>query len=596
MAILVLDIECYANYWLALFKEVGSEQTHSFELYDGCEPDLPALSHLMRNNTTISFNGNHYDLYMIEAALQGFDNQQLKDLSDDIILSDKPSWMIGKKVDVEIPRDAYGKLRWNHVDLIDVAPGKASLKIYGGRLNAPKMQDLPIQPDATISPEQRKQLWTYCLNDLETTELLYRSLGKDIKLRVDMSKQYGVDLRSKGGAQIAKAVLQSELQKEGVVTKKPRSRVGETFKYQDPGFIEFTSPVLQDAFARVKGATFKVRQNGQVQLPESLDEAIVFKGGKYKFGIGGLHSQEKKQNVICDDNHILAERDVASMYPNIILVQGLYPKTLGPKFLDVYKSIVDRRLIAKSKGDKSTSDQLKLVINSSFGLTGSKYAYLYSPELMIQVTITGQLALLMLIERTEAVGAKVVSANTDGVVSLCPKSQYAALEEVCFDWEMQTGLELEETRYSGLYSRDVNSYVAVKPDGSVKGKGAFAAPNLMKNPQFVVINEALYAYLSKGTPIAETINACSDVTKFLMVRNVTGGAVWKDEYLGKAVRFYYSKELGGDDCIRYAKNGNKVPMSDAAKPMMQLADTVPADMDRQRYIQMARECLKDFGL
>jgi len=118
----------------------------------------------------------------------------------------------------------------------------------------------------------------------------------------------------------------------------------------------------------------------------------------------------------------------------------------------------------------------------------------------------------------------------------------------------------------------------------------------MKNPQFVVINEALYAYLSKGTPIAETINACSDVTKFLMVRSVTGGAVWKDEYLGKAVRFYYSKDLGEDDCIRYAKNGNKVPMSDAARPMMHLSDKVPADMDRQRYVHMARKCLKDFGL
>lgn len=596
MAQLVLDVETYRNYFLALFKEVGSDETHCFELHDDCELDKPALSDLMRNNITISFNGNHYDLYMIEAALQGFSNNDIKELSDKIILSGKPAWMIGNKAGVEIPRNAYGKLIWNHIDLIDVAPGQANLKIYGGRLNAPKMQDLPIEPDALISPEQRDLLRTYCLNDLETTELLFNALRKEIKLRADMSKQYRVDLRSKGGAQVAKAVLQSELQGQGVSIKKPRSRVGDRFKYVDPGFIEFNSPALQAAFDRVKAATFKVRENGQVALPETLDAAIEFAGAKYKFGIGGLHSQEKKQNVICDDDHILAERDVASMYPNIILGQGMYPKSLGPKFLDVYQSIVERRLKAKHEGDKATSDSLKLVINSSFGLFGSKYAYLYSPELMIQVTITGQLALLMLIERTEAVGAKVVSANTDGVVSLCPKERYAHLEEVCFDWEMQTAMELEETRYSGLYSRDVNSYIAVKPDGSVKGKGAFAAPNLMKNPQFVIINEALYAYLSKGTPIDQTINACSDVTKLLMVRSVTGGAVWGDDYLGKAVRFYYSKELGEEDCIRYAKNGNKVPMSDAARPMMQLADSVPHDVDRHRYVRIANDCLKDFGL
>lgn len=596
MAKFVLDVETYRNYFLVLFKKVGSDQTHHFELYDGCDLDKPTLSDLMRKNTTISFNGNHYDQYMIEAALQGRDNDQLKELSDNIILSGKPAWMIGNKAGVEIPRTAYGKLMWNHIDLIDVAPGQASLKIYGGRLNAPKMQDLPIEPDAMISPEDRALLRTYCLNDLETTELLFNALRKEIDLRAEMSKQYRVDLRSKGGAQVAKAVLQSELQSQGVSIKKPRSRSGERFKYADPGFIEFQSPILKDAFDRVRNANFVVRENGQVKMPEELDAAIEFEGAKYKFGIGGLHSQEKKQAVICDDDHILAERDVASMYPNVILGQSMHPKSLGPKFVDVYRGIVERRLKAKRDGDKATADSLKLVINSSFGLFGSKYAYLYSPELMIQVTITGQLCLLMLIERTEAAGAKVVSANTDGVVSLCPKDHYAALEEACFDWEMQTGLELEETRYRGLYNRDVNSYIAVKPDGSVKGKGAFAAPNLMKNPQFVIINEALYAYLSKGTPIESTINACSDVTKFLMVRSVTGGAVWQDEYLGKAVRFYYSKDLGDEDCIRYVKNGNKVPMSDAARPMMQLADSVPQDVDRQRYIHMAKECLKEFGL
>ena len=436
----------------------------------------------------------------------------------------------------------------------------------------------------------------YCLNDLETTELLYNALRKELLLRKEMGKQYKVDLLSKGGAQVAKAVLQSELQNQGVVVKKAKGRVGDKFEYEDPGFVEFESPILKEAFRRVKNATFVVSDNGQVSMPQELDAAIEFEGGSYKFGIGGLHSQEKRQAVICDEEHILAERDVASMYPNIILGQSMYPASLGPKFLDVYQSIVERRLKAKHEGDKATSDSLKLVINSSFGLFGSKYAFLYSPELMIQTTITGQLALLMLIERTEAVGAKVVSANTDGVVSLCPKGRYEALEEACFDWEMHTGLELEETRYKAIYSRDVNSYIAVKENGSVKGKGAFAEPNLMKNPQFVVINEALYAYLSKGVPIEQTIYACSDVTKFLMVRSVTGGAVWQDEYLGKAVRFYYSSDLGPETCIRYAKNGNKVPMSDGCVPMMQLQGSMPSDIDRQRYCHMAKEALKEFGL
>lgn len=596
MARLVVDVETYKDYFLVLFKEIGSDVTHSFEMHSDAELDMPALSHLMRNNTTISFNGNHYDQWMISAALMGFDNERLKKMSDRIILSGDPAWKTCRKFDVEIPRNAYGKLLWNHIDLIDVAHGQASLKIYGGRLNAPKLQDLPIKPDDNIRPEDRSLMWQYCLNDLETTELLYLELEKEVELRISMSKQHRVDLRSKGGAQVAKAVLQSELSSVGVSVSKPKNRVNDRFKYKDPGFISFETDTMREAFERVKAATFCVQSNGQIAMPESLNAAISFDGANYKFGIGGLHSQEKRQAIVCDDNHILAERDVASMYPNIILGQRMYPESLGPKFLDVYEGIVDRRLKAKHAGDKATSESLKLVINSSFGLFGSKYAFLYAPELMIQVTITGQLSLLMLIERTVGAGARVVSANTDGVVSLCPTERYADLETTCFDWELQTALELEETRYNALYSRDVNSYVAVKPDGSVKGKGAFADRSISKNPQFLIVTDAVKDYLSKGVPIEQTVNACSDVTRFLMVRSVTGGAEWQGEYLGKAVRFYYSKDVDQDVCIRYAKNENKVPVSDGCRPMMELSSSVPKDVDRARYIKMAYEILEDLGL
>ena len=256
--------------------------------------------------------------------------------------------------------------------------------------------------------------------------------------------------------------------------------------------------------------------------------------------------------------------------------------------------------IAKVKSDliyhTARAASLKLSLNGSFGKLGSKYSALYSPDLLIQTTITGQLALLMLIERLEEKGIGVVSANTDGIVTYFHKSLERAYEEVCWDWMLATSYELEFTEYSALYSRDVNSYIAVKPNGSVKGKGAFAEPNLMKNPQFVIVNEAIYAYLSKGTPIKHTVNTCSDMTKFLMVRSVTGGAEWNGEYLGKAVRFYYSNAVDAETCIRYAKNGNKVPISDGSRPLMELPEKAPSDIDRERYIQIAKETLKDFGL
>lgn len=599
MATMILDIETYRNYFLALFKEVGSNTTHRFELYDGCELDKPTLAHLMKSNLTVGFNSNSYDLLMIAAALNGFDNERLKRLSDEIITSNKPGWMIASKHDCEPWKNAYERPLWPHIDIINVAPGQASLKIYGGRINAPKMQDLPIKPDATITPEQREELKVYCLNDLETTELLYNTLSDQMKLRQDMSKQYRIDLRSKSDAQIAEAVFRKEIgELEGRQVRPPkRIDMSKTYRYQDPKIIMFKTPHMRETLSRILETEFPLAQTGSIQLPDWLkDSKIKIGNSEYQMGIGGLHSCEKKRHIISDSDHILRDADVASYYPSIILQQGLVPENLGVGFTTIYKSIYKRRLEAKHSGDKVTAGSLKITLNGSFGKLGSKYSALYAPDLLIQTTITGQLALLMLIERFEEKGINVVSANTDGIVCYYPKSLERDYQEACWDWMIDTSYELEFTDYSALYSRDVNSYIAVKPDGSVKGKGAFAAPNLMKNPQFVIINEALYAYLSKGTPIDATINACSDVTKFLMVRNVTGGAVWQDEYLGKAVRFYYSKDVDPETCIRYAKNGNKVPVSDGCRPMMQLTDKVPSDMDRQRYVSMAKDALEEFGL
>ena len=80
-------------------------------------------------------------------------------------------------------------------------------------MNAPKMQDLPLEPDAIILPEQFALMREYCANDLHTTQMLYEKLYQQIALRQSMSEQYGVDLRSKSDAQIAETVIKSELTK-----------------------------------------------------------------------------------------------------------------------------------------------------------------------------------------------------------------------------------------------------------------------------------------------------------------------------------------------------------------------------------------------
>lgn len=581
----ILDVECYTDYFLISFLSVKTGQFREYELHDDCRFDGTAVSNLMSKYTTVSFNGNEYDLLMIAAALRGWSTFQLKKLSDEIITSGKPHWVIAKNCGLFIPR------HWDHIDLIEVAPGQANLKVYGGRLHSEKLQDLPIEPSALISPAQRDELRLYCRNDLLTTLDLMNSLNKQLALREQLTEKYRIDLRSKSDAQIAEAIIRNYLDGYGVAVAKRTTKI-KPFKYRLPEWVKFKSDVFNEMLAKVVDCTFEVNDSGSVVLPAELNKAIEFYGAKYKFGIGGLHSQEKRQVVAPCGDHLFGEYDLTSMYPNIIIEQGLFPKHLTRKFLDVYTMIKDERVKAKREGNKVVDAAYKILLNGSYGKFGSKYSYLYSPELLIQTTITGQLSLLMMIERLELMGVNVVSANTDGINVLFPKALHTEVETVIYEWELETGYNFEWTPYRSTYSRDVNNYVAVKIDGTTKGKGAFAGPNMMKNPTNEICIIAVKKYLSDGVAIVNTINECHDITKFICVRSVTGGAVWRDQYLGKAIRWYYSVD---GDTVHYKKNGNKVPKSDGAKPLMDLVDAIPEDLDRQWYVNEANTMLGTLG-
>lgn len=645
----VLDIEVYRDYLLIILKHVERGTKLIFETYPGSEPlDVSRLRSALSNYEIVTFNGRNYDMPMIAYALTGASNAMLKKASDAIIQQNLRAWDFENEFGCSVPNI-------NHIDLIEVAPGMASLKIYGGRLHSKKLQDLPIAHDASITPAQRELLKVYCENDLDTTIDLMRRLDEQLTLREEMSVEYGIDLRSKSDAQIAEAVISSRMEKAlGTKVSRPIVPPGTKFKYMVPEFISFKTPVMQDVLRTVINAEFVVNDKGAVEMPEEITNLAPEIGyGVYRMGIGGLHSSEANRAVLADHEHVLIDRDVASYYPAIILNCRLYPEHLGPKFLDVYRSIVERRLaaknaakVAKKAGDKelakhqtTIANSLKITINGSFGKLGSMWSKLYSPNLMIQTTITGQLALLMLIERLEMCEIEVASANTDGIVIRCHKAKAATMDEIVAAWERCTGFETEAVEYSALYSASVNAYFAVKTNGEVKLKGPYANEALNKNPQTPICSEAVCNLLVLGIPVEDTIRHCSDVRQFLTVKKVDGGAIWvkerkmvddwilvedhgsaknvwhsralnkrvvrksrpnpmpgigSSEYLGRAVRWIYSANHR-DAYIAYERNGNLVGKSEGARPLMELPDKFPDDIDYAWYIEAANKILEEIG-
>lgn len=341
MTTLICDTEIYRNYFLAAFLDVETGAVQTFERHDDSFIDVVGLRNVLMQNTIVTFNGTHFDLPLLSMATRDATNSMLKETCDKIIQNNLSVWRLGVKV-----------LEVDHIDLIEVAPGTASLKVYGGRLNCRTMQDLPIAPDEMIDEVDAIAIREYCINDLQTTLALYRKLQPQIELRQKMGAKYGVDLRSKSDAQIAEAVIRSEFSRlTGKEVAKPKDLAGKVFRYQAPEFIRFSSKTLTDVLEKVAAAEFKVGPTGAVTMPKDLDGLEVRIGeGVYRMGIGGLHSSEKSIAHHANENTVLIDRDVASYYPSIILRCGLFPAGMGQTFLDIYRGLVTDRLTAKRRG------------------------------------------------------------------------------------------------------------------------------------------------------------------------------------------------------------------------------------------------------
>lgn len=614
-----VDAEIYKNYSLVVWRSSVTGHFVYTEMTTGGSLNLGLIGHMMFAMCTVGFNSDDYDIPIVSAMLAGFDCETLKAISDDIIVNKLRTNEVVEKYGFKLLR------RLNHYDLQEVAPLSDSLKKYAARMHAKRLQELPYPPEAMLSPQEQVNVREYCFTDNDNTELLRSELREQIELRKSLSLTYdGIELRSKSDAQISESVIVNELTKlTGRRPFKPEYDLSRTIYYEPPAYIDFQTKQMRDILDVICNAPIRMRGDGQpysTEIAGNKEEGIApliaaINGGKYRFGLGGLHSSETSQCIAIKPGSGwgLFDTDFESFYPKMILNNEWYPSHLGRAFLDVFASLVSRRLHAKFEaakckklGDKAgekawkvEADSLKITINGSFGKLGSVFSILFSPNLLIQTTITGQLTLMMLIEACELVGIKVVSANTDGFVVMLHDSQRDLFNSIVRGFENMTRLKTEETPYVFLGSRDVNNYIAIKPDGEVKVKGAYSEKGstgntrLSKNPEALIVADAIVSYLKDSIPLAKTIRECRNIERFIIVRNVKGGGHINGLYLGKTVRWIYGK--GCRDTINYKETGNTVSGSYGAFPLMDLPNEFPANIDHDRYLADAAQGLVDIG-
>lgn len=387
-----------------------------------------------------------------------------------------------------------------------------------------------------LHPSWKKEMEEYNDNDVFICCELVRMNQEEIRLRYMISKEYEINVLSASRSTIADKVIVKLYSKftglhpkRFIDTKTIRRKIEVSEILSDK--IQFLSPQLNDLLQSLRSLVLRGEKG-------EFERTFTYAGTSYTLATGGLHSNEIPAIYVADDKQTIVDRDVTSYYPNLIRSLKVCQKHLNPKaWFRIADTIVDERTEHKHLAkDKSLSliqqikhftaaACLKIVANAGiFGKMGSDKSFLCDKKAMYKVTINGQLFLLMLIERLEDAGIHVISANTDGIVTIVPKGLEETADNICHWWEKHLGLELEFTSYSKYITEGVNSYLTVKTDGKKKFKGRMNPKmyleDLSKGYNSPIVAKAVTEYFINGTPVMETLRNSKSILDFCRTQNV----------------------------------------------------------------------------
>lgn len=568
------DFEVFKYDWMVV---VINPVTHDERVVINDVDALTALYEGHKREIWVGYNNLHYDQFIFKGILCGFDPKAINDF---IIAEGHKGWQYSsllRKVymvnyDVFHPRTDRG------------------LKTHEAYLGNDICETtVPFDIDRKLTEAEIAETVKYCRHDVEQTIEVFMQRKSEFDARMDLLKMFDLPLvyLGKTDAQLTAIILGAER------PARPRDDEFDIVPLPclDLGPYDFIRSWYLDPANQDYSAT--------------LDFDIA--GCPHKCAWGGLHGAIAQYT----GEGYFINVDVESYYPAEMIAHELLSRNVRDP--SKFKGIRDHRIELKHAKDPRQK-ALKLVVNGTYGASKDKFNALYDPRQANMVCVNGQLMLIDLMHKlVRDVGAEIIQSNTDGVLIRMPDgfdggpdAFYDRVDDVAYEWEHRTGMGLEFDEFTRVYQKDVNNYVLVAADGSMKTKGAYVKKLGPLDYDLAVVNKALVEFMVHGVPVEDTIATDDDLIDYQRVVKVSGkykyGVHGHERLTDRCFRVFASTRES-DGMIGRVKAGKAKPEKFGNTSEHSFIDNgdvhgkkCPDYLDKGWYIQLAKTRLAQFGV
>ena len=567
-----MDYETICNCFIAVFQHYKTEETKVFVVHEQ-RTDFPELIKFLndcvsKNQWHISYNGLSFDaqitqkLLLNQKALLKLDTQALV-----TYIYAYAQTVIDKSNKGDFAEFAPYKLKIKQIDLFklnhwDNKAKMSSLKWIQYSMDWQNVEDMPHKHNEPVTDSDTlDSVISYCINDVTSTKQIFNHSKEQIQLRQNLSKEYGIDLYSASEPRISKELFLYFLEQKTGLSKTHLKTLRTPRDYIV--LADCILPYIKFETEQFNKVLDYFRTKVITSTKDGFKYTLDYKGVKTDYGLGGIHGAISSGIYEAKPGWTIMTSDVTSFYPNLAIKNNFAPAHLPQKeFGQLYEWFFEERKKIPKSDPKNYV--FKIILNSTYGLTGDENSFLYDPKMTMQITINGQLLLSKLAEMLSLAipEGQPLMLNTDGLEMMIPNDKVELYLDICKQWEDLTQLALEHDKYSKMIIRDVNNYMAVSKNGKVKCKGAFEWEDLAKkkvatfhkNKSFLIIPKAIYAFFVNNTKPEDFLDANTDIFDYCGAVKAKAGWKFVDRQLVKGnvintkqqkiVRYYISNEGG----------------------------------------------------